>query len=112
MNSSLHKLQQLTFIWHCTQYIHDLVYTGSNTAFRRVAGENHSVMNPLTLYLYLVCCQIKQEPLGVAGKSLFDVRVPEAQATGLLLSDNRRVYAKESVSLDAALWGAQRYETE
>lgn len=36
-------------------------------------------------------------PLGAAGKSVFDVRVAETQATGLLLFDMTRVYAKESL---------------
>lgn len=61
---------------------------GANMAFSRV-------LNPLTLYL--ARCQIKQKPLGAAGKSVFDVRVAETQATGLFLFDMARIYASESL---------------
>lgn len=70
-----------------------MVSTGANIAFCRVQH---------FLTLYLACCQTKQKPLGAAGKSVFDVRVAETQATGLLLFDMARVYAKES--FDVALW--------
>lgn len=45
-------------------------------------------------------------------KSVSDVRGAEIQDAGLLLSDTARVYAKESVSSDAAVRGARRYKTE
>lgn len=64
-----------------------MVYTGANIAFSRV-------LNPLTLYF--ARWQIKQKPRGPAGPSVFDVRVAENQATGLLLFDIARVNAKES----------------